>query len=264
MPSKRDGLLIPARSHSRLAERVSQRILSTVRPIESLRFRVHIEVDGLGQPFKKHLDVGPRACSLPLGNLDLPSSQFIKDCKKNPNRVLIAHPYNPPHIMPLVEVVPNSTTSKESIDTAMAFFTALGKAPILLRQEVRGSVANRLQAAISHEAFSLVKRGIVTAKEIDNLGPSWSFTGPFMKDVLGGGANAGGFRHLMEHVGVTMQDWLKDVVAHSYEYTDENLNVLDSSVKEMLAGVDIERLEEERNNLMIEVFKAKASAKALV
>ncbi|KAL9070787.1 MAG: hypothetical protein Q9157_005689 [Trypethelium eluteriae] len=199
----------------------------------------------------------------------LPSSQFIKDCKKNPTRVLIAHPYNPPHIMPLVEVVPNPTTSKEATDTAMAFFTALSKAPILLRHEVRGFVANRLQAAISHEAFSLVKRGIVTAKEIDtcmmnSLGPSWSFTGPFMKDVLGGGANAGGFRHLMEHVGVTMQDWLKDMAAHSYEYTDENLNVLDSSVQEMLAGVDIERLEEERNNLMIEVFKAKASAKALI
>ncbi|KAI9664030.1 MAG: hypothetical protein M1821_007521 [Bathelium mastoideum] len=184
----------------------------------------------------------------------LPSSQFIKDCKKNPERVLIAHPYNPPHIMPLVEVVPNPATSKEATDTAMAFFRGLGKAPILLRQEVRGFVANRLQAAITHEAFSLVKRGVVTAKEI----------GPFMKNVLGGGANAGGFRHLMEHVGVAMQDWLKDMAAHSYEYSEENLNVLDSSVQEMLAGVDIARLEEERNYLMIEVFKAKASAKALV
>ncbi|KAL9082522.1 MAG: hypothetical protein Q9165_008871 [Trypethelium subeluteriae] len=184
----------------------------------------------------------------------LPSSQFIKDCKKNAGRVLIAHPYNPPHIMPLLEVVPNPATSKEATDTAMAFFTALGKAPILLRQEVRGFVANRLQAAISHEAFSLVQRGIVTAKEI----------GPFMKDVLGGGANSGGFRHLMEHVGVAMEDWLKDMAAHSYQYSEENLNALDSSVQEMLAGVDIGRLEEKRNNLMIEVFKAKASAKALV
>ncbi|KUJ20703.1 uncharacterized protein LY89DRAFT_730720 [Mollisia scopiformis] len=197
----------------------------------------------------------------------IPSSQFIKDCKKNPSRILIGHPFNPPHIMPLVEVVPHPGTNEDSVQIALEFSRDMGKKPIVERHETPGFVVNRLQAAINNEMFSLVQRGVVTAKEIDicmmnSLGPSWSFIGPFMKDVLGGGP--AGFEHLMKHVGLGMQGWLKDMTANSYEYTDENPKILDRSVQDMLGGVDLEKMESERNDLMIDLFKAKASASSLI
>jgi 3-hydroxyacyl-CoA dehydrogenase len=83
-----------------------------------------------------------------------------------------------------------------------------------------------------------------------------------MKDVLGGGP--AGFKHLMQHVGLGMQGWLKDMAAHPYQYTDENLELLDRSVQEMMTGVDLEKMESERNDLTIDLFKAKASASYLI
>ncbi|KAL9571697.1 hypothetical protein ACKAV7_004021 [Fusarium commune] len=83
---------------------------------------------------------------------DLPSSQFIQQCKQDPTRILIGHPFNPPHLIPLVEVVPHPDTSSQSVNTALLFYKSVGKRPILLHQEVPGFVSNRLQAAINNEA----------------------------------------------------------------------------------------------------------------
>jgi 3-hydroxyacyl-CoA dehydrogenase len=95
----------------------------------------------------------------------LPSSEFVQDCK-NPERVLIAHPFNPPHVIPLVEIVPHDGTSKKAVQTAISFYAALGKDPVLLNKECPGFIANRLQAVLCTEAYSLVSRGIVSAKDL--------------------------------------------------------------------------------------------------
>jgi len=127
----------------------------------------------------------------------LPSSAFIQRCKKNPNRILVGHPFNPPHLIPLVEIVPHPDTSQESISMAMALYRSLGKRPILLNHEVPGFVSNRLQAAINNEAYSLISRGIVSAADLDTAvasGPGlrWAITGPIATNALGGGGGCNG------------------------------------------------------------------------
>lgn len=95
----------------------------------------------------------------------IPSSKFVGKCK-NPERVLIGHPFNPPHLMPLVEVVPHPGTNDTAITTALQFYNSLGRKAIHIKAETPGFVANRLQAALCNEAFSLVSRGIVSAQEL--------------------------------------------------------------------------------------------------
>jgi 3-hydroxyacyl-CoA dehydrogenase len=95
----------------------------------------------------------------------LPSSKFVGQCQ-NPERVLIGHPFNPPHLMPLVEVVPHSGTSDTAISTAIQFYNSLGRRAVHIKQEAPGFVANRLQAALCNEAYSLVSRGIISAQDL--------------------------------------------------------------------------------------------------
>jgi 3-hydroxyacyl-CoA dehydrogenase len=99
---------------------------------------------------------------------------------------------------------------------------------------------------------------------LNSLGPLWSFTGPFLKDALGGGGGADGFKHIMQHIVTAAEEWLKDMTVHSYQYTDDNLQILCNSVEEMLNGVDTEKLDAERSNLMIDLFKTKALASTLM
>lgn len=96
----------------------------------------------------------------------LPSSQFVTECKKNPSRILIGHPFNPPHLVPLVEIVPHSGTSDEYINTAYQFYQSLDKDPVIVKQETPGFIANRLQAAVCAEAYSLIARGVVSAEDL--------------------------------------------------------------------------------------------------
>jgi 3-hydroxyacyl-CoA dehydrogenase len=95
----------------------------------------------------------------------IPTSKFVGQCK-NPERVLIGHPFNPPHLMPLVEVVPHPGTSDVTVATALQFYNSLGRKAIHIRKELPGFVANRLRAALCNEAYSLVSRGIVSAQEL--------------------------------------------------------------------------------------------------
>lgn len=104
----------------------------------------------------------------------IPSSQFISACQKAPERILIGHPFNPPHLMPLVEVVPHPGTSKEATTTALHFYSAMGKSPIHIRQEIPGHAANRLQVALANEAYSLVARGVLSAADVGKWDMFWT------------------------------------------------------------------------------------------
>jgi carnitine 3-dehydrogenase len=94
-------------------------------------------------------------------------SEVQTACVRHPDRVLVGHPFNPPHLIPLVEVVGGQATSEAAIATAMEFYAAVGKRPIHLKKEVKGHVANRLQAALWREAFSLVHEGVASVADID-------------------------------------------------------------------------------------------------
>ena len=90
---------------------------------------------------------------------------------KDASRVLIGHPFNPPHLIPLVEIVPGKRTSKEAIAEALQFYKAIGKSPIVIEKEIPGFVANRLQSALFRESIYLVSQGVVTMESLDQMSP---------------------------------------------------------------------------------------------
>ena len=113
----------------------------------------------------------------------LPASSFTAGLA-NRQRCLVVHPINPPHLVPLVEIVPASWTAPETVERATALMRAVGQSPIRLRREINGFVVNRLQSALLGEAFRLVEDGICDADEVDRaisdgLGLRWVFMGPF-------------------------------------------------------------------------------------
>jgi 3-hydroxyacyl-CoA dehydrogenase len=128
-------------------------------------------------------------------------SEFQDACAHHPGRVVLGHPFNPPHLIPLVEVAGGGATSAAAVERALGFYRAMGKHPIHLRREVRGHVANRLQAALWQEAFHLVQAGVASVADIDAAiahGPGlrWALLGPFLNLHLSGGP--GGIGGLFE------------------------------------------------------------------
>ncbi|MFD5227914.1 3-hydroxyacyl-CoA dehydrogenase NAD-binding domain-containing protein [Streptomyces qaidamensis] len=139
----------------------------------------------------------------------IPSTAFTGELSdEDAARVLIGHPFNPPHLVPLVEVVPGERTGEDAVLDAVDFYTSVGRTPVVERKEIPGFVGNRLQNALSREAAYLVQEGVVTPEDLDrvvinSLGLRWATVGPFLGAHLGGGP--GGYRHLVEHIGKSMR-----------------------------------------------------------
>ncbi|MBO6782079.1 MAG: hypothetical protein JJ899_02225 [Alphaproteobacteria bacterium] len=137
----------------------------------------------------------------------LPVSEF-QHLAANPGRIVLGHPFNPPHLMPVVEVGGGKQTDTASVDAAMAFYEAVGKTPIRLRAEIPGHLVNRLQAALYREAVHLVAEGYASVEDIDKAvsgGPGlrWAFMGPHMTYHLGGGD--GGIARYLEILGPSQE-----------------------------------------------------------
>ena len=134
----------------------------------------------------------PAATILASSSSTLSMSAVQTACARHPGRVLLGHPFNPPHLIPLVEVVGGQGTDEAAVERAMAFYRAIGKHPIRLQREAPGHVANRLQAALWREAFHLVQSGVASVADIDAAiahGPGlrWALLGPFLNLHLSGG-----------------------------------------------------------------------------
>src|ERR1700675_388199 len=117
----------------------------------------------------------------------------IQSTCKRPERCVIGHPFNPPHIIPLVEVVGGAKTSPEAIQQAMAFYASIGKKSIHLKKELPGHVGNRLQAALYKEIMYLIQHDVLSVEDADvavsyGPGPRWGVMGPSLQWHLGGGA----------------------------------------------------------------------------
>ncbi|MDO5059541.1 MAG: 3-hydroxyacyl-CoA dehydrogenase NAD-binding domain-containing protein [Neisseria sp.] len=130
----------------------------------------------------------------------------VQNCKmKQPRRLLIAHPFNPPHLLPLVEISAADNTPDSAFAPVMAFYREIGKYPVRLRREIDGFVANRLQIALVNEAIHLIDSGVCTPQELDDivthsLGIRWAAIGPLQAFHLGGGT--GGLAQFMQHIGI--------------------------------------------------------------
>jgi carnitine 3-dehydrogenase len=134
--------------------------------------------------------------------------------RRGPERYVVGHPFNPPHLIPLVEVVGGRATDPAVVDWTGEFYAVLGKRPIRIRREVPGHVANRMQVALYREAIHLVLEDVASIADVDAAiayGPGlrWAFMGPHMAHHLAGGR--GGLRHLLEHIGPGIERWWNDL-----------------------------------------------------
>jgi carnitine 3-dehydrogenase len=151
-------------------------------------------------------NLGPHA--LVASSTSTLQASELQDGLEFADRLLVGHPFNPPHILPLVEVVGGRATAEWALEEAMRFYAALGKHPIRLRIERPGHLANRLQAALWREAVDAVASGQASVADVDAavtlaLGPRWALTGPFATFALGGGE--GGLAHFLEHLGAPFE-----------------------------------------------------------
>jgi 3-hydroxyacyl-CoA dehydrogenase len=183
---------------------------------------------------------------------------------KYPERCLGVHPYNPPHLIPLVEMSKGEKTSEETLQSAYNFYKALGKEPVILQKEVLGFIANRLQAVLYREAADLVMRGVCSVEDVDKTclyGPGlrYGILGPNLIFQLGGGAQ--GIKGMMEHlVGPSFELWLVDA-ANWTKMPEEWPDIAQQGVdQEMLnRSADQGRTSEEilqyRDDMLIKLLK---------
>ncbi len=177
----------------------------------------------------------------------------------HPGRVLVGHPFNPPHIIPLVEVAGGELTSRQALEWTVDFYRVIGKAPVLLKKEAVGHLANRLTAALFREAVHLVAEGYATVEDIDEVitsGPGlrWALQGPFATYHLAGGR--GGIAHYMRHIGPTQQDRWQTL---GNPRLDEDLSALIvRSVEAMLAHTSPAQLAGMRDEGLLELLQMKS------
>jgi 3-hydroxyacyl-CoA dehydrogenase len=194
----------------------------------------------------------------------LTPSQIQQMCTVAPQRVLVGHPFNPAYLIPLVEVVPSPRTDPAVTDRCMEFYSWLGKRPVRVRQEIPGHLANRLQAALWREAYSLVERGVASVADIDTAiahGPGlrWALLGPLVSQHLAGGA--GGMAHTLAHLGPPAQVWMDDL--GQPRLTPQLTRLLIAGVDEELRGIDQSRTVTERDEMLVLLLQQKARHTAL-
>jgi 3-hydroxyacyl-CoA dehydrogenase len=183
---------------------------------------------------------------------------------EHPERVLVGHPFNPVYLMPLVEVVEGPATSTGAITAALDFYRFIGKRPVHLRREVLGHVANRLQAALWREAYSLVETGVASVSDVDAAiahGPGlrWSLLGPLVNQHLSGGE--GGLAHVLAHLGPPTQDIMDDL--GSPRLTPDLAALLVRGVDDELDGIDQHAMAAARDTLLVELLAAKSRQPSL-
>jgi 3-hydroxyacyl-CoA dehydrogenase len=179
---------------------------------------------------------------------------------KHPERCVVGHPFNPPHLIPLVEVVGGSKTSPETIRRAIEFYASIGKKPIHLRKEVVGHVANRLQAALYREVVYLIEQGVLDVADSDTAvcwGPGlrWGVMGPNLLFHLAGGE--AGIQHFMEHLAGPMASWWKDLGTLT-ELSPQTKQTIIEGVTEEAEGQSVDQLAETRDEVLLGLLQLRA------
>lgn len=178
-------------------------------------------------------------------------------CTRAPERVLVGHPFDPPHLVPLVEVVGGALTSAHAVIRAVDLYRSVGKRPVVLRKEVPGHIANRLQAALWREAYALVDAGIATVADVDaaiSNGPGlrWAQYGPFVNLHLSGGS--GGMARMHEHLGPAMESLWADFSTPTL--TAELVGEVNRQTADLVDELGGERLASDREELLVALLEA--------
>ena len=191
----------------------------------------------------------------------LTMSEVQKGAASHPERCVIAHPFNPPHLIPLVEIVGGTKTSEATIQRAAEFYTSIGQRTVRLNKEMPGHVANRLQAALAREVYHLVSEGVVSAADVDTAlswGPGlrWGIMGNMLLNHLGGGQ--GGIEHFFQQFSGPMTAWWK--VLGSPVLTPEVQKKLINSVHAEVGSRSIDELAAERDEILLGLIELRTRA----
>jgi 3-hydroxyacyl-CoA dehydrogenase len=207
--------------------RVAESLTDAVAHADYVQESVPEDLQVKRQTFEEMSRAVTRHCVLASSASGLLPSLFL-DSLLHRERALVAHPFNPPHLVPLVEVVPSPWTDVAVTQAAMTLLREIGQEPVLIRKEVTGYVGNRLQAAVVCEAVSLVARGVVSPEELDKcmvygLGRRWAFMGPFQTMALNSLAGFGDYVRKYRSVYLDLARSLE----LSSEWPDEAINAID-------------------------------------
>lgn len=186
-------------------------------------------------------------------------SRIVADCAR-PARVVVAHPFHPPHLVPLVEIV---AETEAVAARAAAFYARLGRRPVILRREMPGHIANRLASALYREAVNLVAEGVASVADIDAAlcnGPGlrWAAMGPHMTYHLGGGA--GGIRHYLDHLGPSQERRWQSLGTPAL--TEAVKDAIVAGVAAEAGGRSLTELEARRDRALIDILKARTEVAA--
>jgi 3-hydroxyacyl-CoA dehydrogenase len=215
-----------------------------------LKQKLYGQLDALLPP---HVTIASSSSGLPMSQIQIGATA-------HPERCIIGHPFNPPHLIPLVELVAGAKTAPEAIARADAFYTAIGRRTVRLNKEMPGHVANRLQGALAREVYYLVTEGVVSAADVDTAlswGPGlrWALMGNMMLNHLGGGQ--GGIEHFLDQFAVPMtRSWQS---LGNPELTRDVQRMLIDSVHQEVGARTIDELEAERDTLLIGLIELRAA-----
>src|ERR1700722_379249 len=185
----------------------------------------------------------------------------IQSACRRPERCVIGHPFNPPHIIPLVEVVGGAKTSVQTIERAMEFYASIGKKPIRLFKALPGHVANRLQAALYKEILYLVQMGVLGVEDADvavSYGPGlrWGVMGPSLQWHVGGGP--GGIHHYMEHLMGPLTGLMNSL--GTPDVTDQLKQAIVEGVLREAGSDTVDQLAQEENKGLVGLLALRAKA----
>ncbi|MGF7184616.1 carnitine 3-dehydrogenase [Desulfitispora alkaliphila] len=178
----------------------------------------------------------------------------LQEKLKNPQRFIVAHPFNPVYLLPLVEIVGGSSTSKDTIDASSKFFKDISMKPLIVKKEIEGHIADRLMEALWREALHLVNDGVATTEEIDDAitygaGLRWAQMGPFLTFHLAGGDQ--GMRHMLRQFGPALKlPWTK---LEAPELTEELKEKIITGCEENAGDATIKDLENKRDHFLVNV-----------
>lgn len=186
----------------------------------------------------------------------------IAEKASHPERIIGGHPYNPPHLIPLVEVCKGEKTSSETVQQTCDFYTRAGKVPVIVRKEVSGFIGNRLQSALYREATDLVYRGVCSVEDVDKaltFGPGlrWGIMGANMIFHLG---SSHGIKGLLKALKASSDVRLKDI-ADWKEYPADWPDIAQAGIEEAMKhfperiGNNIEAIKAFRDHMLVEILK---------
>jgi carnitine 3-dehydrogenase len=182
-------------------------------------------------------------------------SQMAVACT-NPERFVVGHPFNPPYLIPLVEVVGGKATHPDSVEWARSFYTCAGKVCLVMEAEVPGFVGNRLQEALWREALHMIEAGEATAEQIDDSiihGPGlrWAFMGPILTFHLAGGP--AGMAHMLDHFGpALLEPWTR---LDAPELTAELRDKVVAQAEGLADGRTVAELARRRDDFLVDLLQ---------